>query len=294
MKIHLVDAFTSEAFAGNPAAVVLLDAEPTDFDWMQSVAMEMNQAETAFVWPLSKDTAAKEKANMGLRWFTPTVEIQLCGHATLASAHILWQEGLVETADEVRFFSPMAGHHLTCEKASGRDSEIDSETDRIRMSFPAVAVEPAEIPAGLVDALGATPTHCGRNNNGTLLLQFKTAEEVRSINPDFRAMQEATADVVIVTALSDQSGWDVISRFFAPSHGIEEDSVTGSAHCIIGPWWARPLKQKTLVCYQASKRGGVLYLELEQDRVFISGDAITVLSGDWKIDPPKSTNQIEH
>ena len=260
---------------------------------MQSVAMEMNQAETAFVWPLKQQESARSesgahsemKAAWGLRWFTPTVEIQLCGHATLASAHILWQEGLVEPDAEVRFFTPMAGHHLTCEK--------NSETDRIRMSFPAVAVEPVEIPAGLVDALGATPTHCGRNNNGTLLLQFKTAEEVRSINPDFRAMQEATADVVIVTALSDQSGWDVISRFFAPSHGIEEDSVTGSAHCIIGPWWARPLKQKTLVCYQASKRGGVLYLELEQDRVFISGYAITVLSGDWKIVPPNSTNQIE-
>lgn len=290
MKIHLVDAFASEAFAGNPAAVILLNSEPTDFEWMQSIGAEMNQSETCFVWPLKDKTIAHSesgargklgafsqlKADWGLRWFTPKIEIQLCGHATLASAHILWQEGLVEADAEVRFFTPMAEHYLSCEK--------NIETGYIRMSFPSVPLEPAEIPAGLAKALGATPTHCGRNENGSLLLQLKTAEEVRSITPDFRAMQAATTDVVIITALSDQPGVDVISRFFAPGKGIDEDPVTGSAHCIIGPWWGRPLKQKSLVCYQASTRGGLLHLELEPDRVFLSGQAITVLSGDWKID----------
>lgn len=275
MKIHLVDAFTDKAFRGNPAAVVLLDSEPTDFEWMQFVGMEMNQAETAFIWPLSNETAAKGRADWGLRWFTPTIEIQLCGHATLAGAHILWQEGLVEEGAEVRFYTPMAGHYLTCEQ--------NSESGRIRMCFPSVMVEPARIPEGLAKALGATPTHCARNENGSLLLQFKSAAEIRSINPDFRVMQEITDDVVIVTALSDQPGLDVISRFFAPGKGIEEDSVTGSAHCIIGPWWSRPLKQKSLICYQASKRGGILHIDLEDDKVFLSGTAVTVLSGELKI-----------
>jgi PhzF family phenazine biosynthesis protein len=276
VKIHLVDAFTDKAFAGNPAAVVLLDQEPTDFDWMQSIGMEMNQAETAFVWPLSNETAVEGNAGWGLRWFTPKVEIRLCGHATLASAHILWQEGLVEADAEVRFFTPMAGHHLTCDK--------NTENGFIRMSFPAVAVEPAEIPEGLAEALGATPTHSARNKNGSLLLQFKSAQEIRSINPDFQAMQKATDDVVIVTALSDTPGLDVISRFFAPGKGIDEDSVTGSAHCIIGPWWSRPLKQKSMVCYQASNRGGILHIELEDDKVNISGNAVTVLNGDWIVE----------
>ena len=278
MKIHLVDAFATKAFAGNPAAVVLLDSEPTDFDWMQALGAEMNQSETCFVWPL-KETRDQggTPADWGLRWFTPEAEVQLCGHATLASAHILWTEGLVGKNEVVRFFTPLAGHYLNC--------EFEAETDAIRMGFPALGVEPAEVPSGLAEALGAVPSHWGRNANGSLLRQFKTAEEVRSIKPDFPAMKESTSDVVIVTAMSDQAGYDVISRFFAPGEGIDEDPVTGSAHCIIGPWWARPLKQKSLVCYQASSRGGLLHLDLEPDRVFLSGHAVTVLSGDIKIEP---------
>lgn len=273
MKLHLIDAFTDKAFSGNPAAVVLLDQEPTDFDWMQSVAMEMNQAETAFVWPLQNNPGAE----WGLRWFTPAIEIQLCGHATLASAYALWSEGLVAAENAVRFFTPMASHYLSC--------ELNRDDESIRMCFPAIEVESYSIPEVLVEVLGETPTYCARSKNGSLLLQYKSAEQIRSMQPDFQALEKATDDVIIVTALSDQIGYDVISRFFAPGKGINEDSVTGSAHCIIGPWWSRPLKQKNLVCYQASARGGVLKIELQDDKVFLSGNAVTTLSGDWKIEP---------
>ena len=273
MNIFLIDAFASEAFSGNPAAVVQLDSEPKDIEWMQSVAAEMNQSETCFLWPLSGD----DKAEWGLRWFTPVVEVELCGHATLASAHVLWSTGLVKHQEEVRFFTPLVGHYLSC--------ELDKNSGLIRMCFPALSLEPAKIPVGLTEAMGATPTHCGRNERGTLLLQFATADEVRLLSPDFQAMVDATDDVVIATALSDQSEYDVVSRFFAPSKGIDEDPVTGSAHCLIGPWWSRPLKQKKITCYQASKRGGLLNLELVDDNVYISGQAVTVLAGDWKITP---------
>ncbi len=269
MKIHLVDAFTDKAFAGNPAAVVLLDAEPTNFDWMQLLAMEMNQSETCFVWPL-KDNS---QADWGLRWFTPGVEVQLCGHATLATAHILWQEALVSRDQPITFYTPLAGHYLTC------DFNIEIET--VLMAFPEVSLTPAPLPAGLVEALGnCKPTHSGRTDNGTLLLQFKTAEEVRGMTPDFRAMLEATSDCVLVTALSDRPGFDVISRFFAPSAGIDEDPVTGSAHCILGPWWGKRLKQKSLSCFQASRRGGVVQLELMDGKVYLSGHAVSLMRGE--------------
>lgn len=277
MNIYLVDAFASKPFTGNPAAVLILDSEPTDTNWMRSVAADMNQSETCFVWPLTDN----DKAEWGLRWFTPITEIELCGHATLASAHVLWSTGLVDEDKEVRFFTPYAKHYLQC--ALDKDNSADSSA--IRMSFPARSTEPAKIPDGLVGALGASPTDCGRCDNGSLLLQFSTAEEIRSMRPDFRKLQKCTEDVVIVTALSDQVGMDVISRFFAPGKGLDEDPVTGSAHCIIGPWWSKPLKQQKMVCYQASKRGGVLNLELRDDRVYISGKAVTVLQGDWLITP---------
>ena len=277
MKLHLIDAFTEKAFSGNPAAVVLLQSEPQDIAWMQSVAMEMNQSETAFVWPMEGDesTETDQQADWGLRWFTPVIEVELCGHATLASAHALWYAGLIAKDEEANFYTPFAGHYLSC--------RLDQQAEMIRMCFPARSLEPVEIPKGLAESLGAMPTHCGRNANGTLLLQFSSAQQVRDINPNFIAMAKATDDVVIVTALSDQTGYDVISRFFAPGKGIDEDPVTGSAHCIIGPWWSRPLKQNKIVCYQASKRGGLLNLELDGDKVYISGKAITTLSGDWQI-----------
>lgn len=273
MKMHMVDAFTAQPFKGNPAAVVILDSEPTDFTWMQSVGAEMNQSETCFVWPLKSES----KAEWGLRWFTPEVEIQLCGHATLASAHILWSEALVESDRPVRFFTPMVGHYLSC--------SLDQEDQSIRMCFPAMSVEIFDAPAGVAAALGADILDCQRCSNGTLLLEIASGEELIGLNPDFRKLAESTSDVVIVTALSDRESEHVVSRFFAPGKGIDEDPVTGSAHCIIGPYWGARLGRNSLVCYQASKRGGVLSLELEEDKVYISGQAVTVMQGDWKIDP---------
>jgi PhzF family phenazine biosynthesis protein len=273
MKMHLVDAFSAQPFRGNPAAVVILDSEPTDFAWMQSIGAEMNQSETCFVWPLENNP----EADWGLRWFTPEVEIQLCGHATLSSAHMLWSEGLVEANQPVRFFTPMVGHYLSC--------SLDQENQFIRMSFPAMSVESFDAPAGVIEALGTDILDSQRCANGTLLFEIASDEELIGLKPDFRKLAESTSDVVIVTALSDRESENVVSRFFAPGKGIEEDPVTGSAHCIIGPYWGARLGRTTLVCYQASKRGGILNLELAEDKVYISGQAVTVMQGDWKIDP---------
>jgi len=282
--MHLVDAFTAKPFKGNPAAVVFVDSEPTDFAWMQSIGAEMNQPETCFVWPLNENQGqgdasaqSESKADWGLRWFTPEVEIQLCGHATLASAHMLWSEGLVEVSQPVRFFTPMVGYYLNC--------SLDQENQSIRMSFPAMSVESFDVPAGVIEALGVDILDSQRCPNGTLLFEIASDEELIGLKPDFCKLAESTSDVVIVTALSDRDSENVVSRFFAPDKGIDEDPVTGSAHCIIGPYWGARLGRTTLVCYQASKRGGFLNLELAGDKVYISGQAVTVMQGDWKIDP---------
>ena len=273
MNLHLVDAFTDHAFSGNPAAVMLLASEPTDEGWMQSVAMEMNQAETAFVWPLSNNS----RADWGLRWFTPTVEVDLCGHATLASAHVLWQEGQASKHDVVSFYTPKAGHYLQCSENTAESS--------IRMTFPVVPLEPTEIPLALSRAVGVKPMHCSQTENGTSFLQLKSAEEVRTAAPNFTEMANVTENNVIISAMSDQIGLDVISRFFAPSKGIDEDSVTGSAHCALAPWWSRKLKQKTLACYQASPRGGHLLVEVDEDKVVLNGKAVTTMRGNWSVLP---------
>ncbi len=281
MEMYLVDAFTAVSFKGNPAAVTILESEPTDFGWMQSVAAEMNQSEACYVWPLNSESGAysESKADWGLRWFTPEAEIQLCGHATLASAHVLWSQGMVEKEQEVRFFTPMVGHHLSC--------SLDQKNRYIRMSFPAMSLDSFELPTGISEALGTEVIDCMRNENGSLLLKLDSAQTLIELEPDFRKLKESTSDVVIVTALSDRSSEHVVSRFFAPSHGIDEDPVTGSAHCIIGPYWGERLGRDSLICYQASKRGGVLHLDLdlEAGRVYISGQAVTVLSADLKITP---------
>jgi PhzF family phenazine biosynthesis protein len=255
--LFVVDAFTQTAFGGNPAAVVLLDAaaEP---EWMQSVAAEMNLSETAFVVPAG--------AEFGLRWFTPTTEVPLCGHATLASAHVLW-DGWVPVTVPLRFQT--ASGTLTC-------SRVD---DLIEMDLPADVPSPIEVTPALSDALGVEVSEAAASRVGKVIaLMDETA--VRSLEPDFAAIARLDAAGVIVTAESESSELDFVSRYFAPAVGIDEDPVTGAAHCALTPFWAERLGRTELVGYQASKRGGTVRGRLESDRVILGGHAVTITRGD--------------
>lgn len=253
-----VDAFTDRPFGGNPAAVCWLDAE-ADPDWMQAVAAEMNLSETAFVWRLD--------GGMELRWFTPTIEVDLCGHATLATAHALWSSGLASQNEPLRFRTRSG--LLTCT----RNGEF------IEMNFPATPASSVEPPDLLVEALGARPSFVGKSRFD-LLAVFDSAEVVRSLKPDFGKLGQIPVRGVIVTAPSDESQFDFISRFFAPSIGVNEDPVCGSAHCCLTPYWAERLDKTGLMAHQVSARGGVLRLRLEGGRVILGGQAVTVWRGE--------------
>jgi PhzF family phenazine biosynthesis protein len=256
-----VDAFTDRPFRGNPAAVCLLDAPPPD-RWMQDVAGEMNLSETAYLWP--------ETDGFRLRWFTPTVEVDLCGHATLASAHVLWDTGRLAGEDEARFHTRSG--LLT---AIRRDGWIE-------LDFPQEPVEPAEAPSGLIDALGAVPRWVGRNRFDHLV-EVDSELVVRKMAPDQALLRRVPARGVIVTSASGTAEFDFVSRFFAPGSGIDEDPVTGSSHCALGPYWSRRLGKTTMVAYQASSRGGVVRVRLEGDRVALGGQAVTVLRGELAV-----------
>ncbi len=252
-----VDAFTDRPFAGNPAAVVWLetDADPV---WMQYVAAEMNLAETAFVRTLPD--------GYSLRWFTPKVEVDLCGHATLASAHALWTSGTV-TEEPLRFHTRSGV--LTCSRNG----------DRIELDFP--ATPPTEVPvdSAVMSALGASSAGFFGRSRFDVLVQLSSAAELRSLQPDLRKLAATDARGVIVTTVSDDPKFDFISRFFAPRCGVDEDPVTGSAHCALTPYWAAKLGKTTLTAFQASERGGVLHLRLNGDRVILGGHAVTVWEG---------------
>lgn len=269
LQILTIDAFTSRAFGGNPAGVCLLPA-PAEPSWMQRVATEMNLSETAFIVP--GDEA------FGLRWFTPTVEVDLCGHATLAAAHALWETGRVP-----------AGARIAFDTASGRLTAA-RDGDRLAIELPAIPVSPCELPSGLADALGATPREChttspGDVGHGNYLLVLDDEATVRGLSPEFRALGAFPAGV-IVTAPGDGRGrFDVVSRYFAVPYGIDEDPVTGSAHCSLGPYWAARLGRTTLRAWQASRRGGDLTVQLRGDRVTLAGHAVTVLRGELLSDP---------
>jgi PhzF family phenazine biosynthesis protein len=254
--LAVVDAFTDEAFRGNPAAIVLLETA-ADGEWMQAVASEMKHAETAFLVPRSD-------AAFDLRWFTPETEVDLCGHATLASAHALWEWGTLAGAMPARFHTKSGV--LTCTRAGAL----------IEMDFPATPASPAEEPAGLFAALGAS----GKVSRSDfyVLVEVADATTVRSLVPNFTQLAAVDARAVIVTAAGD-AGFDVVSRMFAPNVGIPEDPVTGSAHCVLAPYWA-PRFGTTLRAYQASPRGGVVNTRIEGDRVILAGNAITVLRGE--------------
>lgn len=256
--IFQVDSFTSVPFAGNPAGVCILP-EPGDERWMQSVAKEMNLSETAFL--------VRQDDGYCLRWFTPAVEVDLCGHATLASAHILWETGTLAADRQARFHTRSG--LLTADR---RGSWIE-------MDFPATPEEQADAPAGLAEALGVEPRYIGQNKFD-LLVEVESEEVVRAMQPDFTLLGKVSSRGVIVTSLASSPGFDFVSRFFAPRVGINEDPVTGSAHCCLSPFWSRRLGRNELVGYQASARGGVVRVRLNGERVHIGGQAVTVLVGE--------------
>lgn len=262
LPLYIIDAFTGQPFSGNPAAVCLLSSSQ-DADWMQAVAREMNHSETAFL--------VKEPKSYRLRWFTPTVEVDLCGHATLASAHFLWETGMLGRNDTA-YFETRSG--LLTASRSG---------EWIEMDFPAEVVLPAQPPPQLAKSLGITPIFAGRNRMDWLL-EVETQEQVGGIKPDFELLAQAPTRGVIVTARSSSSGYDFVSRFFAPRAGVMEDPVTGSAHCALGPYWREKLGKDQLIARQLSARGGVVRVSTAQDRVLIGGRAVTVLRAELLIE----------
>ena len=253
-----VDAFTAKPFTGNPAAVCLLEKE-AEADWMQAVAAEMNLSETAFVAPLAN--------GFGLRWFTPATEVDLCGHATLASAQVLWETGRLAEDDTVNFHTRSGV--LTAKRAG----------DWIELDFPATPAEPIEPPPGLSDLLGSVPRFVGRSRFD-LLLELPDPEELRDLNPDFAGLSSLPVRGFIVTTKSDVPEYDFLSRFFAPAAGINEDPVTGSAHCALAPFWGERLGKSEMTAFQASARGGVVKVRSAGDRVLLRGKAVTVLRGE--------------
>lgn len=261
VPIYVVDAFTTEAFRGNPAGVCILPA-PAPVSWMQSVAAEMKHAETAFVSPAED--------GYQLRWFTPTEEVELCGHATLASAHVLWSTHRLRHDAPARFLTRVHGI-LTCRNVEGR----------VTMDFPAVPTQPHPKPPGFDSALGS-PVTAFESNGMDYLAELEDATAVRDLEPDLAAIAALGLRGLIVTARGRD--YDFVSRFFAPNFGVPEDSVTGSAHCALAPYWAPRLGKEALVGYQASERGGIVGVQLMGDRCILSGSAITVLQGDWLID----------
>ena len=257
MRIYQVDAFTSEPFRGNPAAVCILDKVRTA-EWMQSLAAEMNLSETAFL--LRRDDG------FALRWFTPSVEVDLCGHATLASAHVLWLE---EEPSSVLLFHTKSGM-LSAAR----------EGDWITLDFPAKPEERADPPAELLQSLGVTnPVYAGRNAFD-YIVEVESEEAVRALTPDHARLRQIPVRGVMVTSRSSNGEFDFVSRFFAPGSGIDEDPVTGSAHCCLAPYWASRLGKNELVAYQASPRGGVVRVKVEGDRVMLGGRAVTILRGE--------------
>jgi PhzF family phenazine biosynthesis protein len=252
-----IDAFTDRPFAGNPAAVCLLESEPGE-QWMQAVAAEMNLSETAFVHP--------RRDGFELRWFTPAIEVDLCGHATLAAAHALWEQHIVADDEPIEFHTRSGV--LVCTKRGAL----------IELDFPATPVTPADASVELCDALGTTAAFVGQSRFDRLVL-VDDEKTVRALQPDFSRLRELPVRGVIVTSASDNDQFDFVSRFFAPAAGVDEDPVTGSAHCALGPFWGDRLGKDTLSAYQASARGGAVGVRLAGDRVILSGPAITVFSG---------------
>ena len=261
IEIVQVDAFTDTPFHGNPAAVCFLE-ETRDAVWMQNVAREMNLSETAFV-----RARPDGPGRFDLRWFTPAAEVELCGHATLASAHALWEGGRLAAGVPAEFHT-----------RSGVLAAVRRE-DWIELDFPALPEQPVAPPAGLAAALGVEPKYVGRSRFD-FLVELDCEASLRALRPDFDALRKVQCRGVIVTSESDSPEYDFVSRYFAPSYGVDEDPVTGSAHCVLAPFWAHRLKRAALTGYQASRRGGVVLARLDGERVRLGGRAVTVLRGE--------------
>ncbi len=261
LRYFVVDAFTDQPFAGNPAAVVLLSAWRDD-EWLQNVAMEMNLSETAFL--------VKEGDGYLLRWFTPKVEVALCGHATLASAHVLWSEGYAPAAEDIQFHTKSG-----LLKATRKESWIE-------LDFPVEPPTESSPPPGLLEALGTSAKHVGRNRFD-YLVEVESEDEVRRLAPDFARLSCLEVRGVIVTSRSSALQYDFVSRFFAPRAGVNEDPVTGSAHCCLGPYWQGRLGKSDFTAFQASSRGGVVHVRVAGDRTCLGGQAVTVLRGEFVV-----------
>ncbi|MCG6918763.1 MAG: PhzF family phenazine biosynthesis protein [Deltaproteobacteria bacterium] len=258
LKIFQVDAFTDKPFSGNPAAVCILP-KPRDDIWMQNVAREMNLSETAFI--------CEQEDGFSLRWFTPRVEVDLCGHATLASGHILWEAGMLARHQQARFHTRSG--LLTAE----------SKGDEVELNFPATPEEPATAPPELSEALGLMPKYIGKSKFD-FLLEVESEELVRNLQPDFSLLRTVQIRGIMVTSSADSAEYDFVSRFFAPAVGVDEDPVTGSAHCCLGPFWSKKSGKNQFVAYQASPRGGIVRVRVAGNRVYLSGKAVTVLRGE--------------
>ena len=256
-KITQVDAFTKTPFGGNPAAVCVLSERQAD-EWMQKVALEMNLSETAFL--------LKESDGFRLRWFTPADEVKLCGHATLASAHVLWEEGFLDRATRAKFLTLSGALY-----ASWKDGWIE-------LDFPALPIEPMPAPKALSSAIPVTFLFAGRSSYAWFV-ELESENIVRSVAPDFHLLKELDRDVII-TSRSSTSEYDFVSRYFAPKHGIDEDPVTGSAHSVLAPYWTQKLDMKEMRALQASPRVGFLRVTSAGDRVLMAGQAVTVMRGE--------------
>jgi PhzF family phenazine biosynthesis protein len=257
-KIYQVDTFTNVAFGGNPAAVILLDG-PADPRWLQSIAAEINLSDTAFVFE-------REEGGYGLRWFTPTVEVDLCGHATIAAAHILFEEGIVPEDEYIRFYTKSG---LLITRKQG---------DWIEMNFPVDIIREVEVPPTLATALDFVPKFMAKGKFD-YLVECPSEAFVRNLKPDFELLATLPVRGVIVTALSTMEGIDFVSRFFAPGAGINEDSVTGSAHCTLGAFYREILGITEMTAFQASKRGGVVKIAMHEERILLSGQAVMISKG---------------
>jgi len=255
LTIFQVDAFTDQPFGGNPAGVCYLP-EPRDEAWMQKVAREMNLSETAFL--------RKDEDGFSLRWFTPKVEVDLCGHATLASAHVLWENGFLDPKQQARFHTRSG--LLTADREGGL----------IELDFPSLPPRAAAMPRSLPKALGARPRSLGKNRFD-YIAEFDSEGTVRGLKPDFTLLASIPIRGFIVTGPAEREPYDFICRFFAPRVGINEDPVTGSAFCCLGPFWRRRLGKSRLLAYQASARGGEVRVAVSDKRVRIGGKAVTVL-----------------
>jgi PhzF family phenazine biosynthesis protein len=289
IRFTQVDAFAAAPFRGNPAAVIVLARWPSDA-WMQAVAAEMNLSETAFL--VRRAISAGEPPSFDLRWFTPEVEVALCGHATLASARVLWDgdatvgESVAPGGDPTDGASIATAGEIVFHTKSGALRALRGAGAAIELDFPATPPREAAAPAGLAAALGVEPLWVGKARND-VFVEVGEEAAVRGARPDFERLGQVEARGIVLTARAAAAGcgYDFVSRFFAPRVGIAEDPVTGSAHCALAPFWSGRLGRTELVGYQASRRGGTLRVRVAGDRVFLGGEAVVVARGELLVEP---------